>query len=151
VKQTLHQVPFFMICLARFFICILQIRIVLENKQTLQFMTILFWYISGGIFLFTTENSTNCVSEKQVQIKNGGMEVWSPSGALSNWQKVQNGGSVVEKESTSPHSGGYCVKLAIDEANSYAGIQQSFRLPLSVLCKLSLYYKTTGGATGKLK
>jgi hypothetical protein len=88
---------------------------------------------------------------KQAQIKNGGVEVWEPSGALSNWQKVQNGGSVVEKESTSPHSGGYCVKLAIDEANSYAGIQQSFRLPLSVLCKLSLYYKTTGGATGKIE
>ncbi len=88
---------------------------------------------------------------KQAQIKNGGMEVWEASGLLTNWQKIENAGSSVEKDSSSPHSGGFCVRLDIDGLNSYAGTQQSFRLPPATPCKFHLYYKTTGVATAKVE
>jgi hypothetical protein len=80
----------------------------------------------------------------------GGCEEWTSATSPDQWSKTETGTSTINRETTSVHGGGYCIRIDVDSSNSYVRASQIHRLLPSGKTRLTVWYKTDAGKTAGL-
>jgi hypothetical protein len=79
-------------------------------------------------------------------VVDGGMEIWSSSTNLTNWEEALGGTSTINREDSVIHGGSYSCRYDIDAGGTFIEMYQGINIPVNTPCTLSFWYKTTGDA-----
>lgn len=73
----------------------------------------------------------------------GDLEQWSDATTMVKWSKSLTGASTINRETTSPENGGFCLRIDIDGSNNLANFYQNLRMIPGGQATLTIWYKTT--------
>jgi hypothetical protein len=82
-------------------------------------------------------------------LKDGGLNIWSSATNLEYWSESISGTSTVNRDGISQIEGDYCCRMAIDGSDSAAYIYQAIGLVPNRKYRITIWYATAAGKTGK--